>query len=124
MIRAFLADADLNRAIVNGLIRRNQQVHFQRAEEIPLEGLPDSEVLLIAAAQGCVLVSHDVSTMPHHFRQFVAHSYSPGLVLIPQALPIRIAIDGLVLISEAYLPEDLAGRICLIPRSLSENCGF
>ena len=51
MIRAFLADADLNQVIVDGLIRRNQQVHFQRAEEIPLEGLPDSEVLSVAASR-------------------------------------------------------------------------
>jgi Domain of unknown function (DUF5615) len=108
MIRFFLADADLNRAIVDGLIRRNQQTHFQEAEEIPLEGLPDSEVLSTVANRNCVLVSHDVSTMPHHFRQFVTHSHSPGLILIPQALPIRTAIDSLALISEACLPEDLS----------------
>ena len=118
MICSFLADADLNRTIVDGLLRRNKQVHFQRAEAIPLEGLPDSEVLSIAASRNCVLVSHDVSTMPHHFRQFVAHSHSPGLILIPQALPIRTALDSLSLISEACVPEDLAQRICLIPSLL------
>jgi Domain of unknown function (DUF5615) len=90
-----LADADLNRAIVDGVVLRNRQVQFHRAEEVPLEGLPDPEVLSIAAARNCVLVSHDVSTMPQHFRQFVIHSYSPGLVLIPQAVPIGTAIERL-----------------------------
>ena len=115
MIRLFLADADLNRAIVDGFIRRNQQVYFRKAEEIPLEGLPDPEVLSIAANRNCVLVSHDVSTMPYHFRRFVTHSHSPGLVLVPQMLPVRIAIDSLNLISQACVPEDLAQKICLVP---------
>lgn len=80
-----------------------------------MEGLPDSEVLAAAASRNRVLVSHDVSTMPNHFREFAGHSHSPGLILISQALPIATAIDSLVLISEACLPEDLAQRICLVP---------
>ena len=99
MIRSFLADAYLNYAIVAGLLRRNLQVHFQRAEEIPLEGLPDPEVLSIAANQNQVLVSHDASTMPRHFREFVNHSHSLGLVLIPQALSIRVSRSQILYIS-------------------------
>lgn len=118
MIHSFLADADLNYAIVAGLLRRNPQVRFQRAEEIPLEGLSDPEVLSIAAKKQQVLVSHDVSTMPHHFREFVSQSHSPGLILIPQVLSIGIAIDSLDLISEACMPDDLAQRICLVPSLL------
>ncbi len=85
MILSLLADADLNRAIVNGLTRRNLRVDFRTAEEIPLEGRPDAEVLPIAASQNRVLVSHDVTTMPAHFREFVENVQSPGLILIPES---------------------------------------
>ena len=51
MIRLFLADADLKRAIVDGVLRREQSIDFKLAERVPLEGLPDLEVLDIAALE-------------------------------------------------------------------------
>jgi hypothetical protein len=71
MIRRLLADADLNGAIVSGVVRRGGDIDFRRAEYVPLEGLQDDAVLAIAAADGRILVSHDVSTMPGHFREYV-----------------------------------------------------
>jgi hypothetical protein len=71
MIRRLLADADLNGAIVSGVMRRGSDIDFRRTEHVPLEGLPDETVLAIAAADRRVLVSHDVSTMPGHFRHGV-----------------------------------------------------
>src|SRR5580658_2850177 len=115
MIRRFLADADLNGAIVSGVIRRAADLDFKRAEQVPLEGLPDDAVLAIAAEDGRVLVSHDVSTMPDHFREFVRGGRSPGLILIPQELSVGKAIENIVLISEACDDGDLVNRVCLVP---------
>ena len=66
----FLADADLNRAIVSGVIRREPSINFLTANAAGLRGLGDPEVLALAADTHCVLVSHDVGTMPAHFRAF------------------------------------------------------
>jgi Domain of unknown function (DUF5615) len=71
MLRRFLADADLNVAIIAGAIRRNPELDFKRAAEVPLDGLADEVVLELAAGDGRILVSHDVNTMPGHFRTFV-----------------------------------------------------
>ena len=60
MIRRLLADADLNLPIVAGVVRRNVEIDFKRAEEVPLEGLKDAAVLTVAAQEHRVLVSHDV----------------------------------------------------------------
>ena len=115
MIIRLLADADLKRAILTGLVRRNPEIDFKRAEEVPLEGLSDPVVLAIAASENRVLVSHDVTTLPGHFRQFVSGRGSPGAILIPQQLAIGAAIENLLLVCDACEPRDLANQIRLIP---------
>lgn len=115
MIRRLLADADLKAAIGAGVVRRNSNIDFKRAEDVPLEGLEDPNVLAVAAQEGRVLVSHDVSTMPNHLRAMVAKTNSPGVILIPQRLPVAEAIDLLLLVCEAAEPEDLENGICLLP---------
>ena len=77
MTRGFLADADLNRAIVCGVQRREPTIDFMAAQAASLEGMPDSDVLAVAAREGRILVSHDFGTMPHHFRDCVAQQDSP-----------------------------------------------
>lgn len=115
MIGRLLADADLKRAILTGLLRRNPEIDFKRAEEVPLEGPADPIVLGVAAIGNRVLVSHDVSTLAGHFRQFVRGRGSPGVILIPQLLAIGAAIESLLLVCDACDPRDLEKRICLIP---------
>lgn len=47
----FLADADLNKAILNGVIRREPAVDFLTAQAARLSGMRDPEVLALAAAE-------------------------------------------------------------------------
>jgi hypothetical protein len=68
----FLADADLNKAIVSGLLRREPSVDFLSAHAAGLGGMDDLAVLALAAEHKRVLVSHDVGTMPAHYRIFRA----------------------------------------------------
>ncbi|HKW98349.1 MAG TPA: DUF5615 family PIN-like protein [Bryobacteraceae bacterium] len=95
----FLADADLNKAIVNGLLRREPSLNFLSAQEAGLRGMNDAEVLALAANQQRALVSHDVGTMPVHFRSFRnAGKRSSGVFLVPQSLDVGKAMDELLLI--------------------------
>jgi len=106
----FLADADLNKAIVNGVLRREPSLDFLTAQGAGLRLMTDPEVLALAAKQQRVLVSHDVGTMPVHFRAFRnAGKRSAGVFLVPQRLDVGTAIEGLLLIwlvSEAVEWED------------------
>ena len=96
----FLADADLNRAIVVGVARREPRLDFLTAHSAGLRGMKDPEVLALAAEQRRVLVSHDVGSMPAHFRAFRnAGKHSPGVFLVPQRLDVGVAIDELLLTS-------------------------
>jgi hypothetical protein len=49
-----------------------------------LKGLPDREVLALAARDGRILVTHDSGTMPRHFGEFVESERSAGVIIVPR----------------------------------------
>jgi hypothetical protein len=59
-----------------------------------LAGLKDAEVLALAARDGRVFITHDHSTMPRHFGDFNRTTPSPGLIVVPQSLPVREVVDA------------------------------
>jgi len=112
----FLADADLNRAIVSGVLRREPSLDFLTAQAAGLRGMSDLEVLALAAEQQRVLVSHDVGTMPAHFREFRrAGRQSSGVFLVPQSLEIGTAIDELLLVWLASEASEWKDRVVWLP---------
>ena len=94
----FLADANLDQDIVAGLLRREPSIDFELPQSVLADGTGDPVVLAIAASLGRILVTHDIRTMPFHFAEFVLHSASPGLILVPQNMQIKSVIDELLLI--------------------------
>lgn len=78
--------------------------------------MKDPEVLALAAEQQRVLVSHDVGTMPAHFRGFRnAGKQSAGVFLIPQTLDVGTAIDELLLIWIASEAAEWENRLEWLP---------
>ena len=115
MIR-FLADADFNHAIVKGCRRHEPAIDFLSANEAGLEGIPDPDVLAIAARLDRVLVTHDRRTMPQLFAAFLmSGESSPGVFLVSQSAAIGDVIDALLLIWAASDPGDWRNRVVNIP---------
>lgn len=76
----FLADADLNKAIVSGSLRHEPSLDFLTAQAVGLHRITDLEVLALAAEQ-----------LPAHFRTFRNEGrLSSGVFLVPQ----RLASNG------------------------------
>jgi hypothetical protein len=112
----FLADADLNKAIVSGVLRREPAIDFLTAHAAGLRKMKDPEVLALAARQQRVLVSHDVGTMPTHFKIFRnSGQRSAGVFLMPQALDIGTAIEELLLIWLASEASEWENRLEWLP---------
>lgn len=111
----FQADADLNRRILLAVTRLEPAIDFQSAHAVGLEGLADGDVLALAAAAGRILVTHDRRTMPHHFAEFIADRQCPGVLIVPQRLPVAEAAAELVLIWSSTDAEEWIGRICGLP---------
>lgn len=114
----FLADADLDEGIVSGCRRREPTIDFLSANDAKLEGVPDPDVLKIAAEQNRILVSHDFRTMPQHFGRFLqAGGSSPGVFLVRQASPVGSVIEELLLIWSATDADEWRNRILQVPRA-------
>jgi len=112
----FLADADLNKAIVSGVARREPAIDFLTAHAAGLRRREDLEVLALAAEQRRVLVSHDVGTMPAHFHAFRnAGNHSSGVFLVAQSLDIGTVIEELLLIWLASEASEWENRLEWLP---------
>lgn len=111
----FQADADFNEDILSGVVRRNPGVDFKDAVTAGLRGLTDREVLIFAAQEGRVLVTHDRRTMPLHFAEFIDAGDSPGVFIISQSAEISSVIEELIVIWEASDAAEWVNRICTIP---------
>lgn len=111
----FQADADLNQIIVSATVRREPSIDFQIASAAGFEGLSDSQVLERAAQEGRLLVSHDQTTMPRHFSDFIAARRSPGVIIVPQHLALAAAVEELIFIWAASDAREWKNRICFLP---------
>jgi predicted nuclease of predicted toxin-antitoxin system len=111
----FQADADLNLAIVTGVLRREPTMDFSTSNLSNLSGLSDIEVLKFAANEGRVLVSHDQRTMPKYFSEFIVEQTSAGVIIVLQSLPIIQVINNLIEIWERLEAEDWINRIAYLP---------
>ncbi|MEH1929690.1 DUF5615 family PIN-like protein [Nostoc sp.] len=109
------ADADLNQAIVTGVLQQEPTIDFQTALAAGLEGVKDSEVLAIAAQQRRILVSHDRKTMPSEFAEFITSNHSAGVIIISQKLPVEVAIEELLIIWAVSNAEEWIDRIAKLP---------
>ena len=116
MVR-FLADASLHEGIVSGCIRREPTMDFLSANDASLEGMPDPDVLALAAQQDRVVVTSDLRTMPRHFGDFLeAHGHRPGVFLVKQTTPLAAVIEELVMVWAASDSEEWKDRILEIPQ--------
>ena len=119
----FQADADFNHIVVAAVLRRLPQADFRTAIAGGLAGLTDLEVLAVAARDGRILLSHDQTTMPRHFGEFIQTSACPGVIIVPQTLAVRDVVDSLILISAATQPEEWINRIAYLPILLTADAG-
>ena len=108
----FRADNDLNRDIIRGLLRRRPEIDFIHSD---LHRLSDREVLELAAREGRLLVTHDVSTIPPLFASLRTQLESPGVILIPQTFALNSAIERLLDLWQLTTQEDWRNRLCYLP---------
>jgi hypothetical protein len=115
----FLADADFNQDVVDGVRRRSPGCDFLSADEGGTRGLDDTSILHLAAATDRIVVSHDRNTMTEHFYRFLDQLQSPGLIIVRQTLDLGTAIEEIVLISETSAASEYRGYITWLPLNAS-----
>ena len=85
----FLADHDFTEAILLGLNRREPGIEIRRLRDVGLSDRTDPDVLEYAAAEGLLILSHDVNTMTGHASERIAAALQmPGVFVAHQHDPI------------------------------------
>ena len=115
MIR-FLVDEDFNNDIVRGLLRRIVDLDLVRVQDVGMRGADDDTVLALAANEGRLLLTHDVSTLiGRAYERVRSGENMTGIVAVAQSVPVGIAIEDLVLIAECSSSEEWRNQVRYIP---------
>src|SRR5882762_6556836 len=98
---ALLIDVNLNQRILRGLQRAVPHLDCIVAQKVGLGATEDPLLLEQAAAQNRIVVTHDLKTMPKFaYERVNAALPMPGVIAVPDSLPIGHAIEDLMLLVE------------------------
>jgi hypothetical protein len=112
----FLADEDFDADITRGVLRRDPRLSITRVAEAGLLGSNDADLLEMAAQNGYVVLTHDAKTMPSHaYARLEAGLPLPGVVVVPQLLPIAVAIEEIIFLARAGTRDDVEGKVLYLP---------
>ena len=112
----FLADEDLDSAIVEGLRSREPAIDILDINNIGLRGTKDLSILEMAAQQGRIVISHDRKTMTRYFKDRLAAGKSnSGLFIVPQRSAISEVIELLLLVWAASQASEWLDAIVYLP---------
>ena len=112
----FLADENLNRNIVSGLLLRNPKIDIVRAQDAGLTGVSDEALLEWAAVHRRILLTHDIRTMTRSaYQKLETGQAVTGVVLIRDRLHVLQVIEDLLLIAECSLESEWHGTVEYLP---------
>ena len=113
---AFLADENLKRKIISGLLRRNPSVDVIRAQDVGLTGVEDRILLEWAARHNRILLTHDVQTLVGFAWESVRTGKPmAGVIVLGRNLRVSEAVKELLLIAECSEPEEWTGVVAYLP---------
>jgi hypothetical protein len=113
---ALLIDENLNHRILRGLLRSVPHLDYTLATTVGLKGADDPAVLELAARENRLLATHDLRTIPKHAYERVKAGLSmPGVIAIPDDLPIGRVIDDLAVLVECATPSELQSLVIYLP---------
>lgn len=94
-----LIDQDLDHDILRGLIRRVPHLDAVTAFEVGMSEASDPELLVWAAREARVVITHDRRTMPSHAADLMFKGRTlAGLFVAPRTLPLHQVLDDLELL--------------------------
>jgi len=111
-----LADENFNGDITRGLLLRAPNIDLIRVQDVGLAAADDPPILEWAAVHNRVVLTHDRATMPDFaFDRIVAGQQMPGVFVLNERMPIRQAIEELLLIDECSEQEEWNNLVVYLP---------
>lgn len=113
---SLLIDENLNHRILRGLKRIVPHLDYVVVQSAGLKGVQDPPVLGWAAEQRRILVTHDLKTIPKFAYERVRNGHPmPGVVAVPDSLPIGQAIEELAVLVECSQPGEFENLVFYLP---------
>src|SRR5882724_12725030 len=90
----FLADENFNADLIQAAIKRGPNLHLVSVHDVGLTAADDPTVLQWCADNDCVLLTHDMNTMPGYaYDRVRAGLKMPGVFEVPQHPNISQIVD-------------------------------
>ena len=108
-------DNDFNEHVVRGLRVQLEDLDVLSVREPGLARASDDEILAWAASEGRIVLTHDLSTMTAAaYDRLRKSSPLPGLIVVPQLLPVGEAVRRLVALLRGARAADVEGRVTFL----------
>ena len=112
----FLADENFNNRILRALQSQYPGLEIIRAQDTVIYQAPDPALLEWAAHENCVLLTHDVQTIPKYAYERIAKTLPmPGVIAVHSDTTIGQAVDELLVVIGAGKPIDFEHQVIYIP---------
>jgi len=113
---ALAADENFNNDILRGLLRRKPDLNVVRVQDAGLSGADDRTILEWAARENRVLITHDVTTITFHANERIRErKRMPGVFEVSRSVPVKAAIEDLLLLAECSYEAEWEGQIRYLP---------
>jgi predicted nuclease of predicted toxin-antitoxin system len=111
-----VSDENFNGDILRGLFRRRPDLDVARVQDIGLAGALDPDILVWAAAESRIVLTHDRVTMPFcAYERVRAGQPMPGVFLVNDQMPLGQAIEELLLAVECLTHEECKDLVRFFP---------
>jgi predicted nuclease of predicted toxin-antitoxin system len=113
---SLLSDENFNGDIIRGLFLRQPNLDLLRVQDVGLREVDDPAILAWAAINERILLTHDRATMPDFaYNRLVAREPMAGMFVVNDRMPIRQAIDELLLLIDCSAQVEWKGVVLYLP---------
>jgi len=111
-----LSDENFNCDIVRGLFLRQPNLDLLRVQDVSLREVDDPAILAWAAINERILLTHDRATMPDFaYNRLVGGEPMAGMFVVNDRMPIRQAIDELLVLIDCSEQVEWKGVVLYLP---------
>src|SRR5262249_39612172 len=122
LMLCLLIDENFNQRILRGLLLGMSGLDYVIDQETAMQGMQDPPLLRKAAALHRILVTQDLKPVPRHaYARVAAGEPMPGIIAVPDDLPIGQAIEQLYIVVECAEENDLENQVLYLPLCEAEE---
>lgn len=112
----FFADENFHGGVLDALLAIFPDLDVIRIQDTEFSGAKDEMLLEVAAQQGRIMLTHDVSTLTKHAYDRVRDGLPmPGVIEVREGMPIGQALDDLQVLIGAGTPDDFENQVRYVP---------